>query len=301
MLVEQARSLLQRAADVDEVKGIRDQISALRYYARARGAAHDDVRLAGVALAWADRRLGELTARMPKAPAGRKPAQEEIGPINGPISSKADSLKVAKISKQQASRCEKLAAMPEEKFMRMAEARGKRGAIATEKVTHVANNTGEIEWYTPARIIEAARKAMGGIDLDPASCEAANLVVKAKQYYSAEDDGLVQPWLGRVWLNPPYASGVVDAFAKKLIEELPHIQNACVLVNNATDTAWCQSLLRMASAICLIAGRVKFTDSQGNPGGAPLQGQLLIYFGPSEVAFLSAVEDLGTCFKATIP
>jgi phage N-6-adenine-methyltransferase len=64
------------------------------------------------------------------------------------------------------------------------------------------------EWYTPARYVEAARQVMGGIDLDPASCELANKTIKAAHYYTEQDDGLSKEWYGRVWLNPPYGKTV---------------------------------------------------------------------------------------------
>lgn len=57
------------------------------------------------------------------------------------------------------------------------------------------------EHYTPAYIVEAARKTLGEIDLDPASSERANSVVKASRFFSS--GGLEQPWHGRVFLNPP--------------------------------------------------------------------------------------------------
>lgn len=71
------------------------------------------------------------------------------------------------------------------------------------------------EHFTPAEIVEAARGLMGGIDLDPASCELAQETVRAEVWYgtgSADGvDGFAEPWIGRVFLNPP--GGVVpDAY-----------------------------------------------------------------------------------------
>ena len=59
------------------------------------------------------------------------------------------------------------------------------------------------EHYTPSVYVEAARSVLGAIDLDPASCAAANRTVQAARYYDKVDDGLAQPWHGRVFVNPP--------------------------------------------------------------------------------------------------
>lgn len=71
------------------------------------------------------------------------------------------------------------------------------------------------EWYTPEPFVEAARRVMGAIDLDPASHEEANRTVKAAKYYTEAENGLMQEWRGRVFLNPP--GGLVGEFWKKLI------------------------------------------------------------------------------------
>jgi hypothetical protein len=84
---------------------------------------------------------------------------------------------------------------------------------------HVANNSGNNEWYTPADYIEAAREVMGSIDIDPASNDIAQETVKAAVYYTAETNGLDKEWRGNVWMNPPYASDLIGKFIDKLVSE----------------------------------------------------------------------------------
>ncbi len=76
--------------------------------------------------------------------------------------------------------------------------------------------TGNLEWYTPAPYINLAGKVMGGIDLDPASNGYAQETVQAEKFYTEDDDGLRQPWWGRVFLNPPFKMPLVSQFAAKL-------------------------------------------------------------------------------------
>ncbi len=157
-----------------------------------------------------------------------------------------------------------------------------------KKTPHVSHNSGNNEWYTPAEYIEAARRVMGEIELDPATSQEANRVVRAQSFYTAADDGLSQKWQGRVWMNPPYAAPLISMFCGKLAEHYASgdVPEAIALVNNATETAWFGTLVQNASAVVFPQSRVRFWQPDGTLG-APLQGQAIVYMGGKPKTFLA--------------
>jgi ParB family chromosome partitioning protein len=193
----------------------------------------------------------------------------------------------------------KAADLPKTDALKIARLEPEKQADAVRKLVnagmpHVSFNSGENEWYTPPEIIEAAREAMGSIDLDPASCSIANETVQATEYFAATTNGLNQKWHGNVWLNPPYASDLISKFADKVTQSYQDgdIEQAIILVNNATETNWFYTLISAASAVVFTKGRIKFRMSNGSTG-APLQGQALIYMGKNPGAFYNRFNEFG--------
>ena len=146
-------------------------------------------------------------------------------------------------------------------------------ALEESKFVHVTANSGDCEWFTPPDILETVRSVLGDF-LDPASCAAAQETVQAHKHFTLEDDGLKQEWVGNVFMNPPYERGLVDQFVGKLVTE-KGVSDWVVLVNNATDTAWGQVLLKYGRAVCFVERRVRFLSPDGEQG-APLQGQMIV-------------------------
>lgn len=170
------------------------------------------------------------------------------------------------------------------------------------KKPHVTNNSGNNEWYTPKQYIELAKAVLGGIDLDPASCEYANRTVQAQRFYSVDDDGLEKEWKGRVWMNPPYAADLVTRFTEKYVKEYQsgNITTGIVLVNNATETKWFINMVGEAKAVAFTKGRIRYdTQEKGAGSGAPLQGQAFLYFGYNPEKFMDVFSKIGWC--AIIP
>lgn len=163
------------------------------------------------------------------------------------------------------------------------------------------------EWYTKSIYIEAAREVMGGIDLDPASCEMANRVVQAPTYYTQQDNGLLKPWYGRIWLNPPYgrAKGSKDgkaishqqAFAERLQLEysIGNIEQAVLLSLGNPNSTWFQPFFDFS--MCFYRGHLPFYRPDGTEGdfGFPLA---FVYLGAHEDRFISTFSRFGRIVRA---
>ena len=188
-----------------------------------------------------------------------------------------------------------VAGLEEDDQREIATSENPKRAAAEKKAVHVSQNSGNDEWYTPSKYIECARNAMGTIDVDPASCEIANRTVNATKYFTIDDDGLTQKWLGNVWMNPPYSGKLIGPFVETILEKYAshEVTQACVLVNNATETKWGQSLLLAASSACFISKRIKYLDETGTAKNTGLQGQMVCYLGTNPQSFRNAFEDVG--------
>jgi ParB family chromosome partitioning protein len=173
------------------------------------------------------------------------------------------------------------------------------GAAHETAKPHVAHSSGDNEWYTPKKLAESAHKVMGEITLDPASTLEANKIVKAKDIFTAEDDGLKQNWAGKLWMNPPYESALIGKFAEKLASSIESgkVIEALVLVNNATETRWFARLCSVASGLCFPTGRVKFWHPHKEKQAVPLQGQAVLYIGNQYNKFIEEFGQYGIVAK----
>jgi hypothetical protein len=114
---------------------------------------------------------------------------------------------------------------------------------------------GTDDFYTPPEVFEAL-----GLEFDLDVCAPPGGVrwVPAKRFFTVEDDGLAQPWEGRVWMNPPFSkpSPWIDRF-------IEHGNGVCLVP--ASNGGWFHTLWAAADAIVLPTVRAMVFVGGGIP------------------------------------
>lgn len=131
-------------------------------------------------------------------------------------------------------------------------------------------------WLTPPDILAA----LGQFDLDPcAAPDPRPWPTAANHYAQPRQDGLVLPWYGRVWLNPPYGRAMTP-WLKKLAQ---HAKGTALIFARTETDAFFNYVWDEADALMFLRGRLHFHLPDGTRakmnGGAP---SVLIAYGAED-------------------
>lgn len=148
-----------------------------------------------------------------------------------------------------------------------------------------------IDWYTPKTIIDS----LGRFDLDPAtSPEAIKMNCSAMSFYTREDDGLMQKWHGRIWLNPPYSNPLLQLFLKKMALH----NRGIALIFSKVEAKWFHDIVfEYATAIKFLYDRIKFHKPDGTTGNQPRHGSMLVAYGNRDAEILAVNTLKGTYIR----
>jgi len=118
--------------------------------------------------------------------------------------------------------------------------------------------------------------------------------VPATRHYIAQDNGLVQSWEGRVFLNPPFGPGVERWFSKLYQERSAgRTTEAIVLWKSATETAAWKTLTTISCRVCFPSARIRFTGPVGDSGPGPTFSPALFYVGDGPERFERVFAEVG--------
>lgn len=144
---------------------------------------------------------------------------------------------------------------------------------------HESARAKTVEWMTPPEII----RSLGDFDLDP--CSPLNRPWDtAAHHFTQHDNGLLQEWFGRVWLNPPYGQQTGRWMARLA----DHGTGTAFIFARTETEFFFKSVWESATALLFLKGRVHFHLPNGKRakknGGAP---SVLIAYGHNDADRLS--------------
>ena len=108
--------------------------------------------------------------------------------------------------------------------------------------------------YTPKWIFDEIGLTF---DLDVCASNNQNIVVPADKSYTLEDDGLVSPWHGRVWMNPPFSKP--KPWAEKWLSHA----NGIALLPLSGNSGWWRDLWHSEASVVMVKPNTGFMNPEG--------------------------------------
>ena len=97
---------------------------------------------------------------------------------------------------------------------------------------------------------------------------------KCEQYYTPEQDGLVQEWTGTCWCNPPYGRQI-GKWVKKASECGTTV---VMLITARTDTKWFHDYIYGKAEVRFLRGRLHFVSAGGEVmDAAPFPSMVVVF------------------------
>jgi phage N-6-adenine-methyltransferase len=132
--------------------------------------------------------------------------------------------------------------------------------------THAGNASTHHAWETPQPLLDRLYSVFRRFDLDPCSPRRTRPPVKARMYYTADDDGLSLAWHGVVFVNPPYGRQLPAWIAKARAEvEQGNARTVVALIPARPDTSYWHEHIAGKADVYFIRGRLCFNTSQSAP------------------------------------
>ncbi|WP_165078848.1 MULTISPECIES: DNA N-6-adenine-methyltransferase [unclassified Desulfovibrio] len=154
-----------------------------------------------------------------------------------------------------------------------------------------SNTDNNDEWLTPPEIL----RALGPFDLDPAAPIVRPWDMAAR-HYTKIDNGMAQPWEGRVWLNPPYGRETFHWLAR-----LAEHGSGLALIFARTETVGFHAeIWAKARAIFFFRGRLRFHRVTGERGGTANAPSCLVAYSGEDCARLLRAQNEGALSGALI-
>lgn len=168
---------------------------------------------------------------------------------------------------------------------------------------NVMHNTVSNSWYTPHNIINSVKKVLGSIDIDPASNDFANTWIQAATYYTEETNGLDKPWIGKVWLNPPYGrigiTSSTEIWINKFIEEYNagNMTEGIAIFNAMVDKKWLWRTVDKFPFFIMSKGHFSFIPGHDNKSSHNIYASIFVYLGPNEDDFIAEFRQYGAVLR----